>query len=290
MLIRRGIEVLMTHERTLYSQRLISEKLAAVGQPASTALLSRLKNGGTATKKFLVSISSGLCLIIASEIGMHFDYEKETFVESNEKGWVPALIGEVPTTQAMPPFVFHAGGRRSIAEKTAFIANARREVIFLGLRMRQFANYFTARRDGEFADHIEKLLIRGVNVKCYLLDFTSNRAKLYFQDLAEVLPEEENGELEIKVVLDRLLVLKQYFDQQHYAGTFSLRTYRHLPSAHYLIVDGAAADGKMHVSHYLFGQPSAKVPVLEVWRARSAKLYDLYWASAERLMSGASTV
>jgi len=276
----------MTHEETLYTQRQIAVKLAAVGKSAAPASLSKLKNGGSGGEKFLVRVGDGICLIIASELGMEYDYDQEHFVFANDENWHPAPIGGASPMVINTPFLFHADGRRSIAEKTAFIATARREVIFLGLRMRQFANYFTTRRDGEFTDHIDKLLARGVNVKCYLLDYRSHRAIIYFQDLAELIPEEANGELEIKGILERLYIVKQHFDRQQHPGVFSVHTYRHLPSAHYLIVDGATADGKMHVSHYLYGQPSAKVPVLEVWRARSAKLYDLYWDAAKGLMAG----
>lgn len=250
-------------------------------------MISRLKTGGTASVRYLTTMSEGLSLIIAAELGQEYDYESKNFKKVEDEDWIPSRIIQPELNTTDLPYTFHSDGRRSTSEKVAFMKNARKEVVFIGVRMRQFVNYFFHRRDEEFADHIEGLLSRGVNVKCYLLDYQSNAALLYFRDLSIVSPQDENGDQEIASSLKQLTQVKKEFTEKGYPGELLLFTYRNVPFAHYLVVDGGEADAKMQVAHYLYGQPSAKVPVLEVWRARSNKLFDIYWAAARLIIAGA---
>lgn len=286
--IRSAVAFLIKEDSARYTQASIKRKLDELGKGVAKSLLNKVVNGGIATPAYLRRMGEGLEIILMEEAGVRYDFATQEFLVNRPDVWEPSFIAEAVELPDRRPFTFHASGRRSLAEKTLFMAEARREVVFLGLRMRQFTNYFFGKRDEEFVDHIKILLARGVDVKCLLLDPDSNHAHLYFRDLAEVLPETVNDEEVIKDNLRRLLKVGAEMQALGTPGKFRVFTYRHLPTAHYLIVDGNEPDGKIHVSHYLYGQASAKVPVLEVWRKDNAALYDLYLSAGNLIMKGAT--
>jgi len=259
-----------------------------VDKGVATSLLNKVVKGGSASAAYLRRMGEGLAIILKDEVGAFYDVSEGVFSTNRPAGWLPTYIDEIAKPAEYVPYSFYADGRRSLVEKTEFIAQAQRSVIFMGLRMRQFTNYFFGKRDGEFVDHIKVLLDKGVDIKCYLLDPDSNRAHLFFEDLSEVLPEAINGELIIKDNIRRLLSIQAEMDVLGGAGKFRVFTYRHLPTAHFLMVDGAAPDGRLQVAHYLYGKPSGKVPVLEIYRRDNQVLYDLYASSLEMIIKGAT--
>ena len=274
-LIRLSIDLLKQDPRTLYTQQTISDKLRALGYEVSPSFLSGVVNGKGGTKKYLTKTSDGLAILLQDELGASYEMVDGEFVLRQDKDWTPSPVAPDPgaTTKSVK---FYSKGRRTLTEKTEFIKSARKEVIFSGLRLRQFAGYFTNRRDEEFVEHIQRLLSEGVDVKCYVADPNSSRTWVYFEALAE-LEDEQEGLVELTKSIESLLKVEAQLNGENYPGKLSLLAYRHLPFAHYLSVDGGERDGRLLVSHYLPGQPNAKVPVIEVWRRSDPKLYDMYW-------------
>lgn len=61
-------------------------------------------------------------------------------------------------------------GRRKIDEKRDFISSATDEVIEMGIGITTFSDYFVSRSNVEFKEAVIKLLERGVDFKCIMLD------------------------------------------------------------------------------------------------------------------------
>lgn len=285
LFIQRSLELLATDERTLYSRAAVSRKLRASGAMASSSLLSNIMNGKGAKRKTLVGLTEAMVALLTVELGVAYDWSAGSFSAGQLPDWKPGKI--IEQAPAKTGYHFHALGRWTLQKKTSFIGKADREVTIIGLAMRTFLAYFHARADHQFADYIEALLARGIDINCYLLHPGGKRARTYFEDIGEMYPDERHGERKIENILRGLMAVSQGYAEAGLPGRMRIFTYDHLPTAHFLIVDGDRPDGRLAVSHYLYGQPPAKSPVLEVWRKDDRRLYDLYYDSAKSLMRGA---
>ena len=77
--------------------------------------------------------------------------------------------------------------------------------------------------------------------------------------------------------------ISKEINRPEYKGKFRAYKYRHIPSYHMRIIDGAKPYGKIYVSHYLYGKKRAASPTLEIYRQREFELYQLYWESYKAL-------
>ena len=291
MIFSTAYKLLQSHEKTLYTQVDICQRLAIVGKKVSNSLFNKLVKGNRIGDKSLKKIVDGLQEIIKVELGMEYDgtSEKFTLVDANES--VSPIILHIKEKTPIPDSpAFHPGGRRTIEEKVDFIAPAQKEVIFLGARLNQFSSYFINRKDADFKEHIIKLLKKGVSIKCYMADPDSNSARFYFEDRSSFLAKEKYGERVIPGVIADLLEIKKELNRLAPQGKFGIYTYNHLPPAHYISVDAQTAMGKILVANYLFGIPRSKVPVIEVHRQYDAKLFDLYKRSLMALTENAKEI
>lgn len=284
--------ILSEHKETLYSQATICKKLEAINKGVSTSLFNRMVTGKEVGRRSLQKVVEGLQEILQTELGMIYDEDQECFVEQRPPGWqkqiIPVAPQELPVSDDGPRF--HFDGRRSIQEKTNFIANAQQEVIFLGVRLRQFTSYFIDRKDAEFKEYIIRLLNNGVHIKCYLANPDSNSTRFYFADRASVIPREKHGETLIPEVIKDLQQIRMELLSLIPKGIFQIYTYAHLPTTHFLSVDQGLSSGKMLVSNYTFGIPRSKVPVIEVHKKTNHRLFALYQKSLQLLTENAKDV
>lgn len=289
-IIQQGFELLKLEK--YYDQVTIVRKLKYLGFSIAEATFSNILRGKKVRVTTLDLASRGLCKLIEAELGLFWN--GKGFVQVENPDWVPLVIKEsTPDELALtfkPGFVFHAEGRLAIHQKVAFFESAQREVIELGVTLNTFSSYFFSRNDREFKIPVETLLKKGVGYKCYLLDPASNEASIYFEDRRREQGEEIRKIEAIKESISRLERIKQEFDEAGYPGKFEIFTYKHIPYNYLMAVDGATPNGKIMASHYLYGIPRAKCPVVEFSKSESHELFRLYWSSLQKLTKGARSL
>lgn len=283
-IVREGYRLL--GEQRAYSQTDIQKKMASLGYEASRPSLSNIISGKRkAGREALYAAGEAMLLIVQSELGYSFDYERLCFDEnSRPPDWKPVVVPLPENDRAgQDGILFHAEGRLSIQDKVNFLKDARHEVIEFGIRLKAFTHYFLSRNAHEFRNHIEELLARGVHLKLYLLDPGCNAARFYFEDRSIVLPDEARSGEVIKEVVELLRQVKEELSAGQHPGTIEAFQYRRLPYCHFLIVDGESRHGKMMVSPYLYGIRRADCPVVQLSRNADRSLYRRYWTSFQHL-------
>ena len=254
----------------------------------SPATLSNIKNGGRVGTSILGVAARGMMMILQREMDMGFDSQTQDFLPKNSPGWVASVVPEKPKQDPeSAAFILHDAGRLSVQEKANFIRHAKQEVIEVGVRLNSFSNYFISQKEDAYKTHILTLLRKGVNIKSYLLDPDSNEARIYFDDRTRVQSFEKDSISEIKKVVERLQTLCTEFEALHLPGKFAVYLYKHIPYSMFLVVDGGLEDGKMMLSHYLYGVRRANCPVLEFTKKEKRALFRKYWESVQLFIADA---
>jgi hypothetical protein len=292
-IVIEGYQILQ--EEKSYKQNQIINKLRTLNSAVSTASFSNLLTNKTVGLDVLQKVAIGIQEIMTSELGYVYDVDK--FSKQVGPNWIAILVKETnlttPTIEndaIAQGFVFHSEGRVTIQHKTAFIQSAQSEVIEVGTRLKTFTDYFFSRSEQEYKAHIIALLKRGVKLRFYMLDPDSNEAALYFRDRAKVQEDETDSINEMKKVLTKIQKIHTEFEKENYKGSFEVYLYKHLPTNHFFVVDGYLSDGKMMVSHYLYGLRRAECPVIEIDKRFQASLFKKYYKSLELFTEGARRV
>lgn len=291
-LIKAALGILKEQDSVIYTQAVICQKMDVLGFGVSTSLFNKLINNKRVGDSSLLKIKMGLTKLLELELGWYYDPVSETYIKREDKNWQREIIDvpdEASTAIKREP-VFHFDGRRSTEEKVEFLQSAKREIIFLGIRLRQFVGFFSNRKDADFKDPILALLGRGVVIKCYLADPDSNLTRAYFTDRATVLPEDAFGDALIPQIIEDLKKIKAELAALCEGAQFEIYTYKHFPTAHFLSVDRSSFAGKMLVSNYTFGIPRSKIPVIEVNKEYNPKLFDMYNRSLEAIIKDAKEI
>ena len=163
-------------------------------------------------------------------------------------------------------------------------------MIEFGVKLEQFANYFVGRGDWEFKDPVLRLLERGVDFKCFMLDPDSNVAQLYFKDRAKEEPTELAALKRLPNILAELKKIADNINSLGYRGKFMLYTYKNIPSCSYFSVDKDHFNAKMIVSHYIYGIRRAKCPSLVIPKRGNKPLYSMYLKSLNALVRQAKLI
>jgi len=285
-IVKDGFTLLKKEKQ--YDQTTVVYKLNFLGTKVSKAAFNNIVNDKPVGEKLLHKVSHGIQELIKKELG--FCWENTGFVKDSTMGLEPVTVGKLmPTDPALvlkPGFAFHADGRLPIAQKVRFFSTAQKEVIEFGVTLNTFNSYFYNRNDKEFKSHIEALLEKGVHFKCFLLNPDFNEARVYFNDGKA----RKDDERKIKESIDRLTDIQGEFGKNNYSGTFEVFTYRHIPNNYFMAVDGGESTGKLMVSHYIYGEPRAKCPVIEISNKDNSVLFRRYWESLKKLMEGAAPI
>lgn len=275
-----------------YNQATIVKKLNFLDITISKPTFSNIVNGKKVKGETLAKTCMGVEKILELELGLQ--WEKSSFVRKEALDWEPTVVGELDTNDPAlvikPGFAFYENGRLPINKKVELLSNAQKEVIEFGITLRTYTSHFISRADWEFRSHVEKLLAREVNIKCYLLNPECNEARLYFNDRMRVQGESSKGVETIKESIGKLCQLKEEFEKNDFPGAFEIFTYKHIPYNHFMAIDGASINGQMIVSHYIYGESRANCPVLEFSKDRSRALYKLYWKSLQLLTKDAKQI
>lgn len=277
VMIIAGYDLLEQHYR--YKQIVVVKKLGVLGYELSPPSFSLAVRGKSIGSDILVTASGGIRELVAKELGHH--WKDNSFIDTRGADWQAEIVQiEQPDGPPRFNFIFHEQGRLSIQQKVDFFATATCSVIELGLTLNTFSNYFFSRNEYEFKIPISRLLERGVDFHCYLLDPDCNEARLYFEDRSREIPEEKNGTEKIKSSIERLQKICRFFQGENFPGQFKVLTYRHIPTQYMLLVDPESQHAKTMISHYIYGVSRANCPVLEVHKKQNRDLYRRYWNAA----------
>jgi len=156
--------------------------------------------------------------------------------------------------------------------------------------MKSFSDYFYFRNDAEYKNHIFALLAKGIDIKSYLIDPTSQHASLYFRDRTKWLEEEIDSPKVIDQVIIRLKKLQKEIESHNFPGKMEMYTYNHIPNNHFLIVDPETPQARMVVSHYLYGITRANCPVMEFEKKDNRVLFRKYYNSFKMMVAGAKRI
>ena len=285
-IVQKGVTLLSDGRE--YKQVNLLHKLKVLDLVISPASFSNIINGKPVGRPVLKKAADGIEVIVRRELGREYSKELREFVPVRDPDWQPYILPETPaSSQKDRGFILHSEGRVSIAQKTAFISTAQKEVIEVGIRLKTFTEYFFSRKDKEYKEFVIALLKRGVSFKGYLLDPECNEARLYFDDRARADELEKDSVGEMKKVLEKLARLIREFDQQKYPGSFEIYLYRHIPCNHFLAVDRETEGAKMMVSHYMYGVRRAECPVWEFSRSEQPELFGKYAVSLKAFIKEA---
>ena len=185
----------------------------------------------------------------------------------------------------------HREGRLRLEDKLHFLKLAQREIIEVGVSLNTFSQHFSSRRESEFKQPIHNLIKRGVNFKCYLLDPDKNKCKIFSNDRASIIDEDQDETSKIKSAIRRLAKIQREISDANYAGNFEIYLYNHLPTNYFLGIDLDQREiAKMMTATYLFGERRAKCPILEFSRKDEPILFQTYLDSLKRIIKDAKKI
>ncbi|MEQ9480858.1 DUF5919 domain-containing protein [Coleofasciculus sp. F4-SAH-05] len=218
-------------------------------------------------------ITGDLGTFLAAAIAIPFIYEssiravdRQIFLSDLEN----TLEKKLTTTQTSSPRVYEIG-RLPLQQKVAFLQEAKREVVQIGVALSSFTSYFEQRPFSECKQPVMELLQRGVNFKILILDPDSEIAKNYANDRGE-----PNLVDKIRQSLITLSRLRDEFRAASLPGSFELYLYSHFPYGNVIMVDPEEEDGCAFISHYLHGTKRADTPVFEVYKSSNPMLFEKY--------------
>ncbi len=218
-------------------------------------------------------ITGDLGTFLAAAIAIPFIYEssiravdRQIFLSDLEN----TLEKKLTTTQNNSPRVYEIG-RLPLQQKVAFLQEAKREVVQIGVALSSFSSYFEQRPVSEFKQPVMELLQRGINFKILILDPDSEIAKNYANDRGE-----PNLVDKIRRSLVTLSHLRDEFRAASFPGSFELYLYSHFPYGNVIMVDPEEEGGCAFISHYLHGTKRADTPVFEVYKSSNPILFEKY--------------
>jgi hypothetical protein len=270
-----------------FSQRIVVDKLDTLHCEISTATLHNIISGKTVGVATLNKVENGILEMVHRELGLMYNHKTGAFSEQ-EPNWKPDPIPEKIAPQQ--GIHFHQDGRVSIDYKTRFIADAKQDIIEVGLRLSNFSRYFKSQSEKTYKAHIVNLLKRGVNISGYLIDPGCQEARLYFEDRQRVQPEEKDSIAEIYKVIERLQSVSIELKNMSLPGKFEIFTYTHVPYNLFYAVDGNLNTGKIMVAPYLYGIERANCPVIEANKKDQPALFRMYWDSLQKFTKGAKKI
>jgi len=275
----------LIQDQKFYRQVTVINKLDTLGISTSTATFNRILNNIRVGGQTLLEIATGMEELIAKELG--FTWRENSFIKQQASEWSAEIIPEInKNINKQSGFIFHEEGRLSTTEKIRFITDTKKEIIEFGITLNSFSSYFYNRKSKEFKVPILELLNKGVSLKCYLLDPNCNAARFYFEDRKSILLD-NNGEEKIRTSIKRLQALRNEINLMNLKGSIHIYTYKHIPNNYFLAIDSEEKNGKMMVSHYLYGERRADCPVFEFTKRDNPQLYKLYKSSLNNLISNA---
>lgn len=285
-IIKQGFEILKTQKK--YSQTIVVKKLKTLGFQTNPSSLSNFLKGKPVGDAALNTLSSGIQMLLKKECCLRWEDAQNDFEPIPD--CTPEIVPD-KSEKEKNGIQFYKEGRLDIADKVRFFSTAQKEMIEFGLTLNTFTGYFFRRRPDEFKLPIYRLLERGVNIKCYLLDPNCNEARLFFEDRKNYYVEEGEGTDKIRRTLMRFKTILKEIEEYGFEGKMEVYTYKHIPCQYTMVIDkDDSSKGKLQLSHYLYGELRSHCPVLECHRKDNTSLFMLYCSSLQKLIKGAKKV
>ncbi|WP_416969245.1 hypothetical protein [Streptomyces sp. 4F14] len=244
----------------------------------SLALLSNGRDG------FGWSVLNELALFAAAGVAVPFYYE--LFLRDAEReGFLRELTAALDARGGTGGLRVHAHGRPAPAEKTAFIAEARTEIIEVGVTLRSLTGYFVSRPERDFTDPVRQLLRRGVHITYLIADPDSPLLTAYADSLGD--PALPARAAEAARQLSRVAA---DFAAEGHLGRMTVRHTRQLPTGYLALVDPDGTTGRCRTSPYLPGVRRADSPVLDITRAAHPEVFARYVAYARKALDDSREV
>ncbi|MEQ8704475.1 MAG: hypothetical protein RIC19_11175 [Phaeodactylibacter sp.] len=291
VVIKAGVELLQEH--CAYTQASVHRKLARLGCKVAIASLNNIINDKPIGAPLARKVRLAMEKLVWHELGWQWNSGRQQFLSDERPlGWQPDVVPEAQQEEVpgSTSSIIRPEGRLTIKEKVEIINEAQHEVIEFGLRLRTFSSYFLTRSAYEFKNHIVAQLSTGVHFKLYLLDPDCNEARLYFDDRARVLPEEREGQEKARASVERLSQIKEELMAENSPGDFQVFFYRHIPVAHFLIIDGKSLSGQMIYAPYLYGIRRADCPVSVISKQTHRQLFRTHYQSFLALSKDATRI
>ncbi len=289
-IIKEGFALL--RKEKYYDQLTVVRKLKYLNYVFAAATFSNILRDIKVKDKTLSLVSRGIQELIKVELD--FFWQNKKYVKQGKKGWQPNEVREATPKELSiflnPGFVFHVEGRLTVQQKVDFFTTAQKEVIEFGVTLNTFSSYFISRKDRDFKSHVKVQLQKGINFKCYMLDPECNEASIYFEDRRREQKDEIKNIEVMRDIILRLGSIKKDIDEAGYPGTFEVFTYKHVPYNYFFAIDGGTPNGKIMISHYIYGLQRAKCPVMEFSKNSNHDLYMKYWNSLRNLIKDAKAI
>jgi hypothetical protein len=291
-IIKTGFELLKVHKA--YSKAVIVRKMTALNFKVGQSSFCNIINDKRAGSNILDEVSRGIQKLILLELGYKFDVVADEYIAeitaSSKLETIPEIKGLSASTTFATKVIIHEKGRLTTTQKVAFFENATEELIEVGVRLRSFTDYLTGQGEDTYKNPLTKLLARGVDISCFILDPTCQQARLYFEDRAIFDEKEKKSLIVINESIKSLVQLKKEFDKEHLEGQLKIFKYKHIPYCHFMIVDPKTEHAKMIYSPYLFGLKRGLSPVFQISKADNPHLFKKYWTSFQALISTAKSL
>lgn len=287
---RQGIKILLNDCSLTQSE--IVQKCQILGFKTSESSLSNLANKRTVGKIALRNLAEGIRKILERERCLFFQEGEKGYVNKPDCVQKPISIPEETTNkdEKHPQgYIIHTG-RIDVPEKITLYQKATYEIIELGLRLRNFTNYFSSKREEAFLDPIRQKLSNGVNFKCYVLNPEGNFARRYFEDRAMIQNTEKKTLEESPQIIAELKELCHQINKEGYVGKISLFQYDHFPYFHASAIDCDTENGMMYFAPYLYGISRSNTPVIEVHQKTQKKLFKRYSDSIKAIINSKTVV
>ena len=208
------------------------------------------------------------------------DFIQQEGQQENDIGLNYPLLEEEPSNGV----IYHPSGRMLPEAKISFMEQASTgdTIIEMGVRLHAFSNYFHSTSDKNYKDHIRRILMRGVNLHCYMLDFRSDLAKLYFEKRGAIQAPEKKVLKEMPEIVNRLKAIRFELNREGYEGQMDLFHHEQFPEYHALLVGN-----HLLISHYLLGVRRSNSPVVELSKGKNPALFQRYLKSIKAMQKGA---
>jgi len=271
-----------------YRQIDVFKKLVALEIDVSRSTISNLYTGKKESGKTMIRVAAdGILEILRIERCLQFEESTKKFIaipNCKSRTIQISVKKEKPQNSiSSTPYSLH-DGRFYVSQKVDFFRKAQIEIIELGIRLRNFKNYFNDKKESAFIDPLREILDKGVNFKCYVLDPAGNFARRYFEDRARVQYSEKKAFWESPEVLSELKAHFIALNREGYSGKMELHTYDHFPYYHASLIDGDTEHAELLMAAYLYGVSRANTPVLQMKKSSNKRLFRRYYQSVKAMI------
>ena len=293
IICHQAIELLLKNTDNPMTQVDIISKLKEQGCFIVESTLTNIKNfnpllrqGKKVGAKTLAKVAKALKKIMAVEYSYVFDEDSLSF-KFDEDININIFPRATIYSSTQETILYHAGGRKSVDYKIQFMEYAppNSTITELGIRLHSFTTYFDNTADEIFKNRVRKLLAKGINLHCLVMDYREELTKQYFQLRTNARPMEEGKYEEMRSIVNKLRGLRFELNNEGYEGKIELFKYNQFPEYHALVLED-----RLLISHYILGIKRGNCPVAEIHKKKAPNLFKKYKRSVNYIKATAERI